>query len=1718
MIGKTSCPGLAGKTRGSLFPAILILFILTSLILCVEEAWAVTWTAQGPSPILGGDTVIVPDNPVVGAVESLLIDPNDNNTMYAGAVNGGIWKTTNGGTTWTPLTDGLTSLSMAGMALDPGNPDRILAGFGNYSNFGGKGGPRVGVIFSSDAGNTWKSVGGAVTTNTDVSAVLVNGQTMFVASRSFGEGGDTSVPGLFRSTDGGASFIKIDGSGGLPKEASITSLASDPSNPNRLYAAVQDSPQNAGIFRSDDLGKTWTNITPAGSGIGSSTANIQNIQLSVGAKGQSLFMCLAIPMGTNAKGLEGNQLQSVWRSLDQGATWQNMGGQGPAPSQGLPGTIENGAFIGINNDGQAKINLAILADPQKPNIVYIAGDDQPAWDQINKDTTRTFPNQIGATNHTASIYRGDASKDLSNPPAVDNWTPTTSYDGQWRPITDNFAANSTTPHSDGRTLTFDSLGNLLETSDGGINRRTLPQSSNGQWTSLIGNLQITEIYGLAYDNNTHTLISSNQDVGTSAQNQNSNGTPSSTWTTQLGADGGSLAVNDYNSAFSVRYISSQALGDFTRIKVDLNNNIIEKVPTKLKVGTEDLKTGASTDVPRQAPVRVNQADQMKQENKTQLAIGTTAVYLAKDDISGSLSPDLCLTQIHDFGKGNQVGDIAYFAPHQQGKEDLLLVAEEANLWLSTELKAGSLHQLTNYPTTSGTITSVSINPNFDDANSGTYRFYTADGSVVRSTEDGGSTWTTGLSLYQLRSLQFVSKGSNNFLVAGGYGTLYAAREADLYNWYSLKGNLPNTFIWQMAYSSQDDILAVGATGRGAFTVDNASTLMPVTTPTSVDTGWIRLLRGGSGDQTLNGGTVQLPEPLLNWVNNLTLTALGGTFDTAQSDATLSGKISGLGSLTITGNGRLFLQNTNNDYAGGTNVNGATVVVTSDANLGAASGGLSFDGGTLQTDHDFTSARNITLLPYGGTWNTFGSNSTLSGIISGPGTLTKFGYGTLTLTGMNTYSGGTILQGGTLKVSQDDNLGAAGGPVSFNGGTLRAMGGLTTSRTLVVLGNGGTLDTGGFDSVFSGELFGYGTFTQTGAGSLKLTGDGSPFAGTYTVSSGAFTLNNVLGSVPGPSNLMVNAGSSFSGNGSLVGSVNLQGDGSGFAGSVEVPSTRMFTLDNILGGNPSPSTVVVDPGGLITGSGTVVGTLTNKGTISPGNSPGTLNVVGSYTQTASGTYMAEIASASSYDRIAVTGAPGTADLAGTLSPVLLNGYRPPGNTVFPGLVTATGGISGTFSSLTNQMLSPTLFWQPRYGANSFDLVVQRDYTNQGLGLNSNHLAVGNMLNGVAGTTSGDLNNVLNAVDSLPNASTVQDAYKQISPEKAGALANLGFVAANFQVRNLATRTTNLRFVQGGSGGTASSLAPGGVSCNYSKLSGVMLAYNGGFLPDLLTARRKFKAPESRWGIFADGGAAFGTQSSTSNQTGYNFTLGGLTLGADYRVTDKLLVGLATGYSNTASSFYGTGGSVTVNTIPFNAYGAYFSGPLYVYGSLGYALNLYNLRRDINFDGIGRTATSSTTGNQFNLYGEAGYDLKLSRMILTPAATLTYSALWLGGFSEENAGALNLNVGPQNASSVQTGVGGRVTLPLRMGSIIMVPQAYAFYQHEFANGSRGLNASLSQGSTFTWQTDAAGQNFALVGASLTAGLRENLYAQVNFNAEVGRRNATAQFINAGLRYEF
>jgi len=141
------------------------------------------------------------------------------------------------------------------------------------------------------------------------------------------------------------------------------------------------------------------------------------------------------------------------------------------------------------------------------------------------------------------------------------------------------------------------------------------------------------------------------------------------------------------------------------------------------------------------------------------------------------------------------------------------------------------------------------------------------------------------------------------------------------------------------------------------------------------------------------------------------------------------------------------------------------------------------------------------------------------------------------------------------------------------------------------------------------------------------------------------------------------------------------------------------------------------------------------------------------------------------------------------------------------------------------------------------------------------------------------------------------------------------------------------------------------------------------------------------------------------------------------------------------------------------------------------------------------------------------------VVTPTVSLAYTNLWLDGFTEDGAGALNLRVASQSAASVQTGVGGKVSLPIKSGDHTIVPQVYATYQHEFSNDARGLDARLSQGSaTCTWQTDKAARDFAVVGGNLTVGIKKNLAAQANYNVELGKGKEINHFLNIGVRYQF
>lgn len=255
---------------------------------------------------------------------------------------------------------------------------------------------------------------------------------------------------------------------------------------------------------------------------------------------------------------------------------------------------------------------------------------------------------------------------------------------------------------------------------------------------------------------------------------------------------------------------------------------------------------------------------------------------------------------------------------------------------------------------------------------------------------------------------------------------------------------------------------------------------------------------------------------------------GVDVDDASHAFTINQVISGTGAMQKLGAGTLVLT-ANNTYSGGTRIDGGTLSVASDQNLGAAAGPLTFDGGTLRvTGTAFaTTTRTVTLNAGGGGIDVedAGQVFTFNQVITGPGALSKLGAGTLSLTADNTFGGGMNVNEGVVVVDRDANLGAPAGPLTFGGGTLRITGpGFDSPGRQTTLNAGG----GVFDVVdpaavvvLGRPMSGVGGLTKVGDGAMVLSG-ASTYSGGTVLDKGTLRLSTGASLSP-TGRLTVNAG-------------------------------------------------------------------------------------------------------------------------------------------------------------------------------------------------------------------------------------------------------------------------------------------------------------------------------------------------------------------------------------------------------------------------------------------------------------------------------------------------------------------------------------------------------------------------------------------------------------------
>jgi hypothetical protein len=258
---------------------------------------SVTWSNIGPSAILHGQVQGLGDDKVAGAVQAIAPYPDNANIIYIGTVNGGVWKTTNATEAdphWTPLTDGMPSLSIGDLALSPLNSQTIYAGTGKFSSASSDGGPGVGVYKSTNGGVSWTILGyndfNGLSIDSIVPAAITGGQIVLAGTSDTQPTSDTPAKtrgGLFRSIDGGNTWLQLSGRFHPPGESSgvsyglpdgpVSQIVRDPGDVTnlRFYAGLPGK----GIFESDNGGIDWHGIN---GGIPLATVNGSNlVKLSV---------------------------------------------------------------------------------------------------------------------------------------------------------------------------------------------------------------------------------------------------------------------------------------------------------------------------------------------------------------------------------------------------------------------------------------------------------------------------------------------------------------------------------------------------------------------------------------------------------------------------------------------------------------------------------------------------------------------------------------------------------------------------------------------------------------------------------------------------------------------------------------------------------------------------------------------------------------------------------------------------------------------------------------------------------------------------------------------------------------------------------------------------------------------------------------------------------------------------------------------------------------------------------------------------------------------------------------------------------------------------------------------------------------------------------------------------------------------------------------------
>ena len=485
-----------------------------------------TWAPTGPNVLPNNLTGYMENG--IGRINCIAFHPTLASTYYVGVAQGGVWKTTNNGTSWTPLTDNLPITRISDISLDPSNPNTIYISVCDFEYIGVSlflnGRKRnthygLGVYKSTDAGLTWAPTGLTFQlTNGDASLI----RKVLVNPTNSNELCAAGANGMYKSLNGGTSWTKI-------LDSLFWDLHQDPVSNNILYASTgwvfNSNEGNAAVYKSTNFGNTWTMLStgmPA-------TGIIQRVKLAIAPSDNNYIYAACVD---TQQGLYG-----FYKSTNAGVSWTYI-----APPDNV---LEGGQ--GTNPGGQGNYDLGFMVHPTNKNIVYIGGvnmwastDGANTFNPVSHWTTGYGPTLHGdfhylayqpAGNQYFACNDGGAYKTSTIVPST--WS-TSSWPTTWTKLNSGMQVTSFYRISSSKNAT----GRLV----GGAQDNAMFYYKGGTWSTIFGGdgmdnyldpINNTNVIGASQYGNFE--VSTNDGVSSSSPNTNPLG-ESSEWTTPIIAD------------------------------------------------------------------------------------------------------------------------------------------------------------------------------------------------------------------------------------------------------------------------------------------------------------------------------------------------------------------------------------------------------------------------------------------------------------------------------------------------------------------------------------------------------------------------------------------------------------------------------------------------------------------------------------------------------------------------------------------------------------------------------------------------------------------------------------------------------------------------------------------------------------------------------------------------------------------------------------------------------------------------------------------------------------------------------------------------------------------------------------------------------------------------------------------------------------------------------